>query len=325
MVAMIRRLPPFTAPAALALLFAMTSAMGAPSAQVAGPSEGSTLRPEDLRVAAMGYRLALDGRPLCPVLAPVSGLLLHHLAEYEAADRSALIAAGLDRGPGVLAVVAGSPAAKAGLRAGDVLLTVNGAPFPSETGIAAIKDSEAFRPRLESIDLQLIDALGRGPATLSVLRGGETLSLTVTAASGCPPRIRLARSAQKDAFILRGQVIVTTATLALAANDDELAFVIAHEMAHIILGHTRMLNEAGVPRRGATRGMGRNGKLVRQTEREADQLGGRIMIAAGYDPGHGALILPRLGSGPRLGLFETHDSDGDRIKAMQALGTPAQR
>ncbi len=44
---------------------------------------------------------------------------------------------GLDRGPGVLTVLAGSPAAFAGLVAGDVLLAVNGTPFLSPVAIAA--------------------------------------------------------------------------------------------------------------------------------------------------------------------------------------------
>ena len=72
-------------------------------------------------------------------------------------------------------------------------------------------------------------------------------------------------------------------------------------------------------------GMGKSGRIVRQTEGEADQLAGRIMLAAGYNPGRGAMILPKLGGGPRIGLFATHDSDGERIKAMQALGVPTPR
>src|ERR1044072_9877440 len=55
----------------------------------------TTLRPDDLRIATIGYRLAIAGRDLCPRQGPVTGLLLHHLAEYERADRPALAGRGL--------------------------------------------------------------------------------------------------------------------------------------------------------------------------------------------------------------------------------------
>lgn len=322
---MIRRAPPFFTPACLAIVLAIAPAIGSPIFTAPQESPGSALRGEDLRVAAVGYRLALSGRDLCPAQMPVTGMLLHHLAEYERADRPGMIAVGLDRGPGVLAVVTGSPADAAGLRAGDVLLGVNGTPFPSPGDIAANKDSEVWRPLLEASEKMLLDQLARGPAVLSVLRGGETLSLTLTPAAGCPLRIRLARSAQKDAFTVRGHIIVTTALLGLTANDDELAFAIAHEMAHVVLGHTERLNAARVPRNGLFRGVGRNGRIVRETEAEADQLGGRIMLAAGYNPGRGALLLKRLESGTGLGLFSTHAGDDKRIAAMQALTAASPR
>ncbi|MCW3845620.1 M48 family metallopeptidase [Sphingomonas sp. LB-2] len=318
---MIRIVAPILVSASLTGLPATPpSAIAASAAQ---QSDGSSMRAEDLRVLTIGYRLALAGKPLCPIQGPVTGLLLHHLAEYRAADRPAMIAAGLGRGPGVLAIVAGSPAEAAGLRPGDVLLAADGTPFASPATIAVSTDPEIWRPLAEASEAMLLDRLAHGPVTLNILRGGETLTLTLASTPGCALRIRLARSGQKDAFTVRGHVVVTTATLALAANDDELAFVIAHELAHIVLGHTRRLQAANVPRTGVMRGVGRKGRIVRETEEEADQLGGRIMLAAGYDPGRGALILRRLGSGPRLGLFETHASDGDRIKAMQALGAPA--
>lgn len=318
---MIRRATRFAIPLALGAV-TLASAAVAPPMRATAPrtAEGSTLLAEDLRVAAMGYRLALAGRALCPLQGPLTGLQLRHLAQYEPADRPGLIAAGLDRGPGVLAVVADSPADRAGLIAGDVLLGVNGAPFLSPTEIAASRKEDAWMPRVEASEKMLLDALAAGPATLSVLRGGTTLSLSLTAETGCALRIRLARWDKKGAHTLRGYVVVTTGGLGAAADDDQLAFLIAHELAHIVLGHAQQLRDGKVPRSGLARGAGKSGGLVRHTEREADQLGGRIMLSAGFDPGKGALILPRLGGGPRLGLFETHDSDGERIRAMQALG-----
>lgn len=278
----------------------------------------SALRSDDLRIAAIGYRLAIAGRDLCPRQGPVTGLLLHHLAEYERADRPALAAQGLDRGPGVLAVVADSPADAAGLRAGDVLLAVNGKAFPSPTAIAANKDSAVWRPMVEASETMLQDQLARGPATLAVLRGAETLSLTLAPRAGCLLRIRLAHSGQKTAVAAGDYVVVSSGLLGVAQNDDELAFTIAHELAHVVLGHGAWLRAQKVPR-GLMRGFGRNGERVRETEAEADRLGGEITIAAHYDLARGVGILDRLPPELGFGIFKTHDSDAERVRVLRAL------
>jgi hypothetical protein len=278
----------------------------------------STLRADDLRVAAIGYRLAVAGRDLCPRQGPVTGMLLHHLAEYEKADRPGMIALGLDHGPGVLAVVGGSPADAAGLRAGDVLLSVNGRPFESPAAIAAIAGRDVWRARIEANETMLQDALSRGPVTLAVLRGAETLSLTLTPRTGCLLRIRLAYSDQKTAVASGDYVVVSRGLLTMAHNDDEIAFVVAHEMAHVELEHARLLREAKVPQ-GLLRGFGKKGALVRRTEEEADRLGGEITLAAHYDLSQGAEILRRFAPELGFGIIQTHDGDGDRIRALRAL------
>lgn len=328
---MISRLVPAVAALTLtaAALPGQAAAPAAPAtaAQSALPQTGgTTLRADDLRIATIGYRLALAGRDLCEAQGPVTGMQLHHLAEYNRADRPAMIAAGLDRGPGILSVVAGSPADLAGLRAGDVLLSVNGTAFPSPTAIAANPKSNVWRPLIESTETSLFDQLAKGPVALTVLRGGETLPVTLTPRTGCLLRIRLAYSSQQTAVANAPYVVVSSGLFSLVQNEDELAFVIAHEMAHVVLGHGAVLRENGVPRTGAARGVGKNGEIVRRTEREADQLGGRMMLAAGYDPARGALILPRFGPAITFfGLFATHDDDADRIAAMRALAKAAPR
>jgi predicted Zn-dependent protease len=107
--------------------------------------------------------------------------------------------------------------------------------------------------------------------------------MTLTSVAGCPARVRLARSSQNNAFAARGYVILTTAALDFTANDDELAVIIGHELAHVALRHTERLDAQRVPR-GLLRGFGKNAERVRATEEEADRLGLRLAWAAGYDP-----------------------------------------
>lgn len=324
---MIRRLLLLPALAGAVLLSAVpaSKAYGQPAA--AGES---SLRQDDLRVGAAAYRIALAGRTLCSQAFPLTGLLFHHLAEYEPADRATMVERyGLDRGPGILTVLGGSPAASAGLVAGDVLLTVNGAAFPSGAEIAAEPDRDKWRKRVEASEGQLEDQLRRGPVDLRLLREGREISLRLDSVPGCPGRVRLARSRQVNAFANGRTVVMTTAMLAFLRGDDELAVVLGHEMSHNILRHATLLDEQGVPKRGIGRAFGKNGKRVWRTEEEADRLGIRLMAAAGYDVNAAIPFwrryLGRYDWMPQL--FRTHPSLGARERitreAIAALAGPA--
>jgi hypothetical protein len=242
---------------------------------------GTTLRKDDLRVGAVAYRLAVAGHAVCPRTIPQTGLLFHHLGEYLPRDRPLMVTQyGLDRGPGVLGVVAGSPADQAGLAAGDVLLSVNGAAFPSPLAIAAERDPKRMRAMAEASEARLEDALARGPARLEVLRGGRELKLGLGSLPGCEARVRLARSSQVNAFHTGRKVVMTTAMLAFVANDDELAVVLGHEMSHAILHHPVMSEGEGI-----LAGFGIGAGAIWQREAQADRFGLRLMAAAGYDLG----------------------------------------
>ncbi|MFN3388076.1 MAG: M48 family metalloprotease [Allosphingosinicella sp.] len=243
------------------------------------PAPGSTLRQADARVAAVAYRLASAGAPLCTVHQPLTGLLFHHLAEYAPADRPAMIARhGLDRGPGILTVLEGSPAAEAGLIAGDVLLAVNGRAFESGARPAAERKRKRWRERTDAAERQLEDALRAGPATLRLLREGRELTVTLRARPACPGRVRLARSSQVNAFANGRTVVMTTAMLDFLASDDELAIVLGHEMSHNILGHPSSREDEGL-----LAGLGIEASAKWKREEAADRFGLRLAHAGGYD------------------------------------------
>jgi hypothetical protein len=305
---------------AIACLAAVTTAL--PSSlygQAVAPADAkSTLRDEDYRVAAVAYRLAIGGRGICPEPYPVTGLLLHHLPEYDVAGRRMEIERyGLDRGPGVLAVVTGSPAERSGLVAGDVLLTVNGRHFPDPRRMAAERSRKIWRRQVNASESLMEQELRRGSVRLNVLRAGKTLSLDLGSIDGCPARIRLARSTQLNAFANDGYVILTTKILALTRNDDELAIVIGHELAHIILHHAERLEEQDVPK-GLLRSVGKNAERVRVTEEEADRLGLKLAWSAGYDVTRAADFWRRFyaGQGLDLQLFRTHPGLRARERAL---------
>jgi hypothetical protein len=285
----------------------------APAAAV--PQIESTLRRDDARVGAIVYRLARSGSASCPDRYPLTGLLFHHLAEYQAKDRPLMIGRyGLDRGPGVLTVLAGTPAAAAGLVAGDVLLSVNGRPFPSPARIAAETKRKTWRPMLEGSEKLLEDALRAGPATLAILRQGQQRELVLTSEPGCIGRVRLARSDQMNAFSLRGYVVMTTAMLGYVRSEDELAVVLGHELSHSILGHQGLRDEEGL-----LAGLGIKPNAIWRREEAADRLGLRLMAAAGYNLDAAIPFWDRyLGQYDWFPqIFRSHPSRGARERIAQ--------
>jgi hypothetical protein len=265
--------------AAFALWAGAASGQVPTPAPVAEAAASTTLRRDDLRVAEVAYRLALAGAPSCAERHPLTGMLFHHLAEYELRDRPLMVSRyGLDRGPGILTVVAGTPAARAGLVAGDVLLAVNGRPLPTGASVAAEPRREKWRRLADEAEAELEAALRQGPAELRVLRDGLETGVRLGSIPACLGRVRLARSTQVNAFATGRTVVMTVAMLGFLKNDDELAVVLGHELAHNILGHPAIRTEEGI-----LRGLGIKASAAWRREETADRFGLRLMAAAGYD------------------------------------------
>src|SRR5688572_1267729 len=93
--------------------------------------------------------------------------------------------------------------------------------------------------------------------------------LVAAAGAGGRWRFVVTDEADPNAFALPGQrVLVTRGMLALAGDEAELAAVLAHEVAHVVLGHA-----SGRPPANRV-----------ASEAEADRLALRFLAAAGYDP-----------------------------------------
>lgn len=261
----------------------------APAAPAVGqasvPESISSLRVLDQRVTTVGYRIATANAQLCPQRQWHPGLMVHDLSQYSGAGRAQAAAAfGLETGPAVLAVAHGGPAAQAGLLVDDVLISADGAPLPR-----APQGAQGIFEPTERIIGALEDAFSDGRARIEILRKGQRHSIQVAAVEGCASRFQTVPSSRYEAKADGRYVQLTTAMAAFARGDDELAALVAHELAHNILRHRARLDEAGVERGTRTRS-GRGARLFRETEMEADRWAVHLMERAGYDPG----AAPRL-------------------------------
>ncbi len=166
----------------------------------------------------------------------------------------------------------------------------------------------------------------------------------------CNPRARqwrwevnLLASPQINAFCMPGgKIAFYTGILAnLKLNDDEVAMIMGHEVAHALLEHARerMAKSGGTElllRGGAALlGLGSLGdmaaagvsslvslKFGRDDESEADALGLVIAARAGYDPRSGVSLWQKMsaatgGKAPPQWL-STHPAGTERIKAIES-------
>ena len=301
-----------------ALMAAVLLLASAPS--LAGDQPiNAVIRVEDQRVAETAYRLAVRGVARCPAKVPVLGITLHHLGQYRLADRrTAANQYGLERGPGVLVVVPDGPSSSAGVRAGDVIVGIDGTMVPAEPALDQPHDQKRARERADQISDILDGAAADGTVALTLSRATGAVTLTIAAVAACPSRVHLARSNQLNAFADGTHVMLTTRLLTAIRTDDELAFVIAHEMAHNILGHAARMRAMKQEKRGLKALLVRPA-LTRRTEREADLLAADLLLDSGYTINGAARVLNALDSGfEGPAILANHDSIEDRAAALHA-------
>lgn len=302
------------ATAAAALLGAVVPSVALSLTPKAPTQQVDAFQQAEARLADVSFRLATRAAHLCGRKSPSIGIFLRQLSDFSSADRAeAKRLYGLDRGVAVSAVAPASPAAGSDIEAGDVITAVNGETLPETSNLDRTAADEAMRRFLGT-------AMRRQPFMLRRLRAGTENEITVVPVRGCGLDARLAMSRQLNAFASNGQVVIPVRFAAFTLSDDELAIAVAHEYAHIELGH-----HAADPRRtGEYRTI--RGKEV---EEAADRLGLRMAHAAGYDVGAAIGLWRRFYSakGPVPAFLTRHPGLARREaivrEVMAELGEPA--
>lgn len=295
----------------------------APDAGAALLQDAPSLRLErltdlDARVAGVAWTLALANADLCPVNRPRAGWTLQSAGQYGAelrplAEARYGLAGDL---PGVLAAPAGSPAAEAGLAPGDLILSVNGQPLAEGQA-----NAEESYDGLQANAAVLDSALARGPVQLTVRRGGAEREVTVRPVSACayPAQVEVTGSFRSRTD--GRHIFISDGMANLALDEDQLAFVLAHELAHAVLEHRTQPDVVGV-RGGLNWAISMRRGLSLSSEADADRMGLFLVARAGFDPYRAVEFLSRWETvdegarGPQINTGGIYESAAGRRRAL---------
>ena len=196
--------------------------------------------------------------------------------------------------PTVIRITPNSVAYTTGLKIGDEFISVNKVAIPSEI----------------SQHYKVYDSLKAPSINITVLRNTKQLSFYMIAEKTCDVKILLSQHEGTNAFAKENKIVIEAELEKLLENDDELALVIAHELAHIILGHTseERQNELDIKQMRA------------MMEKDADALGMHLFLNAGYNPEVALKALEKMDYNKRgpisrfLGLYGPYMPTEKRIQ-----------
>lgn len=280
--------------------------VAAPAANGPDVAAYRTLVEQDLRLTAVGYRLAAANVAFCGRKERNPGWVIHDVAQYQDM-RTAFSAFAFTAPVSVAAVVNGGPADHAGVAAGDGLEAIGEESL--DWG-----DNAKGQPTYERVmivkNLLRQQLTGAETLSLDLNRNQKVIRKVVKPAPVCASDFQVDTKNGVDAGANGEVVRVTYGMMGYVADDDELAAVVAHEFAHNILGHRARL---ATVKRGKI-------KAILATEIEADRLSVWLMANAGYDPAAALRFTERYGRKYGLGVFSdgTHLRWKNRVKVMNA-------
>ena len=180
------------------------------------------------RVGAVWSRIQVANAELCERHAPVVlGMGLYSVQAFsrELRPAAARVLGGAD-GVRVAGILPGRPTDRAGLRQGDRILEV-GSTAVGTAGGAVSRAKQAVRDELRE----------DGSVRIVVQRGAERNVLSLRPEVGCDYGVGVELSPELNAFADGERVLITRGMVDFLDQDDDLALVLGHELAHNTYGH----------------------------------------------------------------------------------------
>jgi hypothetical protein len=249
------------------------------------------------RVYRVAAPLMVKNAPLCRAQArPLLGFTAKNRYSYPAELAPAVESVlKLDERLRVMQVLEGSGAMRSGIRSGDILLSIQEQPLP----IGAKAEIEAAR---------LIAPLLKNATDISasVLRKGQPVKLTIPLTTACAFSMEIGHASQVNAYADGRRIMVTRGMLDFLSNDEELAVILAREIAHNVLQHSASLQMTATTARvidallplqpdpAALSGRGGIRPLPAKLDQDADRLAMYLLARASYDPAASERTMEKL-------------------------------
>jgi len=258
------------------------------------------------RLDSIAHKVLAANVELCEKTAPDTGIRTQSISPKELRDGAAR-ELGLGDEPVIVYVRPDSAGAKAGLKPGDQLFGDDGKPL-------SIPSKRFNRHVEEGLNIERA-------------RENERKSVSLDADQSCYFPTFLRMSTAINAFANGRSIIVTAGMMNFVKSDDELAYILGHELAHNTHSHVRKSITNYVLSFGGTR-------FTRIFESEADYVGLYYMTRAGYDPTSVEDMWRRLAlqSLRPIARSKTHPAypvrasqiaaTREEIRAKQAAGEP---
>ncbi|MHC1701659.1 MAG: M48 family metalloprotease [Humidesulfovibrio sp.] len=254
----------------------------------------------------------------------VVAMAVHNLEDYRGRKREAMESVyELDESIRVTLVGREGPAHIAGIREGDVILAVNDIETPR--GMAA---TAFFRAHVSP----LVEA-GK-PIKFSLLRKAQKITAIVQPVLACDYPVRLLANGDINAYATGTSITIYTGLLSAIPKDQEVGVVVAHELAHNLMGHIekkkleywkdiyilRVLNEATGTNAGTVYANFSYLESSVDFEYEADYVGLYLAARAGLDYEGAPEFLRRLAldSPGAISRSSTHPKLAARYVAQEA-------
>ncbi|MFM8466643.1 MAG: M48 family metalloprotease [Oxalobacteraceae bacterium] len=191
----------------------------------------------------------------------------------------------LDERLQVMQVLDGSGAQKAGMIRGDILQTIQDIPIP-EGAQAESDTAKLLAPVLKNL----------ADIRVRVLRRGQAVDLQVPLTLACAFAIDIGNAPNINAYADGRRIMLTRGLLDALPADDDVAVIIARELAHNVLQHARQLQQTATiasvidkllalkPEPASYAGSSGIKPLTDKMDQEADRLAMFMLARAGYDP-----------------------------------------
>ncbi len=271
-----------------------------PSTTSATPARDATLEAliaRQERVYRIAAPLIIKNAVLCRTQArPLLGFTAKNVHSYPpelaGAARKTL---GLGERLQVMQVLDGSGAQKAGMARGDILQTLQDLPMP-EGPQAENEAAKLLAPVLKNLtDIRV-----------RVLRRGQPVDLQVPLTLACAFAIDIGNAPNVNAYTDGRRIMMTRGLLDALPGDDDVAVILARELAHNVLQHPRQLQQtatlSGVidsllplkPDPASYTGSSGIKPTPEKMDQEADRLALFMLARAGYDPLNLSKVSQRL-------------------------------